>query len=99
MSFSSQKGEFDRFFNRLDRLVEESLPDRKPDRQPDRFPSLVPIQAPKTLLQKVRETRYTYVTLNFISISNTIDSALPIGRQSNHIWLFNNSAQVNFKIN
>ena len=36
MSFSCQKGEFDRFFNRLDRPVEES----RPDRQPDRFPSL-----------------------------------------------------------
>ena len=48
MSFSSQKGEFDRFFNRLDRPVEESRPDRQPDRpvdqtgagRPDRFPSL-----------------------------------------------------------
>ena len=37
MSFSCQKGEFDQFFNRLDRPVEES----RPDRQPDRFPSLV----------------------------------------------------------
>ena len=37
MFFSSKKGEFDRFFNRLDRPVEES----RPDRQPDRFPSLV----------------------------------------------------------
>ena len=37
MSFSSQKGEFDRFFNRLDRPVEES----QTDRQPDRFPSLI----------------------------------------------------------
>ena len=36
MSFSSQKGKFDRFFNRLDRPVEESRPDRQPDRQPDR---------------------------------------------------------------
>ena len=36
MTFSCQKGEFDRFFNRLDRPVEES----RPDRQPDRFPSL-----------------------------------------------------------
>ena len=49
MSFSCQKGEFDRFFNRLDRPVEESRPDRQPDRpvdptdagRPDRFPSLV----------------------------------------------------------
>ena len=49
MSFRSQKGEFDRFFNRLDRPVEESRPDRQPDRpvdptgadRPDRFPSLV----------------------------------------------------------
>ena len=32
MSFSCEKGEFDRFFNRLDRPVEES--------RPDRFPSL-----------------------------------------------------------
>ena len=32
MSFSCQKGEFDRFFNRLDRPVEESRPDRQPDR-------------------------------------------------------------------
>ena len=37
MSFSCRKGEFDRFFNRLDRPVEES----RPYRQPDRFPSLV----------------------------------------------------------
>ena len=41
MSFSCQKGEFDRFFNRLDRPVEESRPDRQPDRpvkesRPDR---------------------------------------------------------------
>ena len=35
MSFSSQKGEFDRFFNRLDRPVEESRPDRQPDRPVD----------------------------------------------------------------
>ena len=33
MSFSCQKGELDRFFNRLDWPVEES--------RPDRFPSLV----------------------------------------------------------
>ena len=37
MSFNCQKGELDRFFNRLDRAVEES----RPDRQPDRFPSLI----------------------------------------------------------
>ena len=42
MSFSFKKGEFDRFFNRLDRPVEES----RPDRQPDRFPSLVWIVSP-----------------------------------------------------
>ena len=36
MSFSCQKGEFDRFLIRLDRPVEESRPDRQPDRQPDR---------------------------------------------------------------
>ena len=49
MSFSCQKREFDRFFNRLDRPVEESRPDRQPDQPvdptgagwPDRFPSLV----------------------------------------------------------
>ena len=49
MSFSRKKQEFDRFFNRLDRSVEESRPDRQPDRpvdptgagQPDRFPSLL----------------------------------------------------------
>ena len=35
MSFSSQKGEFDRFFNRLDRPVEESRPDRQSDRPVD----------------------------------------------------------------
>ena len=35
MSFSSQKGEFDRFFNRFDRPVEESRPDRQPDRPVD----------------------------------------------------------------
>ena len=48
MSFSCQKREFDQFFNRLDRPVEESRPDRQPDRpvdptgagRPDRFPSL-----------------------------------------------------------
>ena len=48
MSFSCQKGEFDRCFNRLDRPVEESRRDRQPDRpvdptgagRPDRFPSL-----------------------------------------------------------
>ena len=48
MSLSCQKGEFDRFFNRLDRPVEESRPDRQPDRpvdptgagRPNRFPSL-----------------------------------------------------------
>ena len=48
MSFSSQKGEFDRFFNRLDRPVEESLPDRPVDPtgadRPDRFPSLALIK-------------------------------------------------------
>ena len=45
MSFSCQKGEFDRFFNRLDRPVEESRPDRPVDPtgagRPGRFPSLV----------------------------------------------------------
>ena len=35
--FFSCKKEFDRCFNRLDRPVEES----RPDRQPDRFPSLI----------------------------------------------------------
>ena len=48
MSFNCQKGKFDRFFNRLDRPVEESRPDRQPDRpvdptgagRPDRFSSL-----------------------------------------------------------
>ena len=35
MFFSSKKGEFDRFFNRLDRPVEESRPDRQPDRPVD----------------------------------------------------------------
>ena len=49
MSFSRKKQKFDRFFNRLDRPVEESRPDRQPNRpvdptgagQSDRFPSLV----------------------------------------------------------
>ena len=49
MSFSCQKGEFDQFFNRLGRPVEESRPDRQPDwpadptgaGRPDRFPSLL----------------------------------------------------------
>ena len=49
MSFSCQKGEFDRFFNRYDRPVGESRPDRQPDRpvdptvagRPGRFPSLM----------------------------------------------------------
>ena len=36
MSFTCEEEEFNRFFNRLDRPVEES----RPDRQPDRFPSL-----------------------------------------------------------
>ena len=36
-SFSCKKGEFDRCFNRLDRLVEES--------RPDRFPSLSALQS------------------------------------------------------
>ena len=36
MSFRYNKGEFDRYFKRLDRPVEES----RPDRQRDRFPSL-----------------------------------------------------------
>ena len=44
MSFSCQKKEFDRFFNRLDRPVEESRPDRPVDPtgagRADRFPSL-----------------------------------------------------------
>ena len=35
MYFSCQKGEFDRFFNRLDRPVEESPPDPQPDRPVD----------------------------------------------------------------
>ena len=49
MFFGSKKGEFDRVFNRLDRPVEKSRPDRQPDRpvdltgagRPDRFPSLI----------------------------------------------------------
>ena len=47
MSFSSQKGEFDRFFNRLDRPVDES----RPDRQPDRFPSLMQITVAKAKIK------------------------------------------------
>ena len=51
MSFSSQKGEFDRFFNRHDRPVEESQPDRPVDPtgagRPDRFPSLEQIRSGK----------------------------------------------------
>ena len=35
MSFSFKKGEFDRCFNRLDRPVEKSRPDRQPDRPVD----------------------------------------------------------------
>ena len=35
MFFGSKKGKFDRFFNRLDRPVEESRPDRQPDRPVD----------------------------------------------------------------
>ena len=35
MSFSCKKGQFDRYFNRLDRPVEESRPDRQPDRPVD----------------------------------------------------------------
>ena len=45
MSFSCRKGEFDRFFNRIDRPVEEFRPDRPVDQtcagRPDRFLSLV----------------------------------------------------------
>ena len=37
MSFSCKKGKFGRCFNRLDRPVEES----RPERIPDRFPPLV----------------------------------------------------------
>ena len=48
MSFSSQKGEFDRFFNRLHRPVEES----RPDRQPDRCRSTRPVS--------ISELQYTY---------------------------------------
>ena len=56
MSFSIKKGEFDRCFNRLDRPVEESRPDRQPNRlvdptgagQPDRSLSLVSKQQLKT---------------------------------------------------
>ena len=44
MSFNGKKGEFDRCFNRLDRPIEESRPDRPVDPtgagRPDRFPSL-----------------------------------------------------------
>ena len=50
MNFSCQKGEFDLFFDRLDRPVEES----RPNRQPDRFPSLYQL----ALLQ-VTLTRYS----------------------------------------
>ena len=57
MSFSCQKGEFDRCFNRLDRPVEESRPDRQPDRpvdptgagQPHQFLSLL---GTKTLVKR-----------------------------------------------
>ena len=46
MPFSSKKEEFDRCFNRLDRLVEKSLPDQPVDStgasQPDRFPLIQP---------------------------------------------------------
>ena len=45
MSFSCQKREFDRFFNRLDQPVEDSRPDRPVDPtgagRPGRFPSLL----------------------------------------------------------
>ena len=49
MFFSCQKGEFERFFNRLDRPVEEFRPDRQADwpvnptgaGRPDQFPSRV----------------------------------------------------------
>ena len=51
MSSSSKKGEFDRFFNLLDRPAEESPPDRQPYRpvdltragRPNRFLSLLPL--------------------------------------------------------
>ena len=56
MPFSCQKGEFDRFFNRLDRPVGESRPDRQSDRpvdptgagRPSRFPSLLQVDYQST---------------------------------------------------
>ena len=62
MSFSCQKGEFDRFFNRLDPLVEES----RPDRQPDRFTSLVPVFRSK-LVRGICLKSSLAVELHFIS--------------------------------
>ena len=59
MSFRCKKEEFDRRFNRLDRPVEESRPDRQPDRpvdptgagRPDQFPSLLQVSINLHLLQ------------------------------------------------
>ena len=65
MFFSCKKGEFDRFFNRLDRPVEES----RRDRQPDRFPSLV--QAAGWLKQTKNSPRL--YALNF---THSVDLAL-----------------------
>ena len=57
MTFSCQKGEFDRFFNRLDRPVEESRPDRPVDPtgagRSDRFPSLLHITGKVLNLAKI----------------------------------------------
>ena len=54
MFFSSKKGEFDRFFNRLDRPVKESRPDRPVDPtgagRPDRFRPTRPVGRPDIAL-------------------------------------------------
>ena len=60
MSFSSQKGEFDRFFNRLHRPVEESRPDRQPDRPVDPTGASRPDRCQSTRPVSISELQYTY---------------------------------------
>ena len=56
MSFSSQKGEFDRFFNRLDQPVKESRPDRPVDPTGAGWPDRCRLTRPVS----ISELQYTY---------------------------------------
>ena len=53
MSFSRKKGEFDRYFNRLDRPVGESRPDRCQSTQPVSISDTAPV----TLRLEMQSTR------------------------------------------